>query len=92
MEVVDKTKKTIITGDFNTTTHTKEKENVITDTLSNSGFRQMVQNPTDIGGGLIDHCYVSESIVIDCLTLRQKPVYYSDHDLVRLSIIPNTLK
>ena len=92
MEVVDKTKKTIITGDFNTTTHTKEKENVITDTLSNSGFRQMVQNPTHIGGGLIDHCYVSESIVIDCLTLRQKPVYYSDHDLVRLSIIPNTLK
>ena len=52
----------------------------------------MVQNPTHIGGGLIDHCYVSESIVIDCLTLRQKPVYYSDHDLVRLSIIPNTLK
>ena len=86
-EVINQRKNTIISGDFNIDALSME-ENSIPVTLARSGFKQIVQKPTHIRGGLIDHCYVSESISNVFLILRQKAVYYTDHDLIMLMVMP----
>ena len=86
-ELINRRKNTIISGDFNINGLIKD-ENSITVALVRSGLKQIIQKPTHIRGGLIDHCYVSESISNDFLILRQKAVYYTDHDLIMLMVKP----
>ena len=85
LSMVDQCKKTIILGDFNCSALVKE-DNAIVRSFENSGFIQVVQKPTHIQGGVIDHIYVSHHIAPKLLKLTQKPVYYTDHDVMELSI------
>ena len=86
-ELINQRKNTIISGDFNINGLIKD-ENSIPVTLVKSGLKQIIQKPTHIRGGLIDQCYVSEGVSNDCLIVRQKAVYYTDHDLVKLMVMP----
>ena len=88
LELLIAAKNTIISGDFNSNGLIKD-ENSITAALVRSGLKQIIQKPTHIRGGLIDQCYVSEGVSNDCLIVRQKAVYYTDHDLVKLMVMPS---
>ena len=68
---------------------TKQGGKYNTVTLDRYGLKQILQRPTHIRGGLIDHCYVSESITSDCLKFKQKAVYYTDHDLITCMAMPS---
>ena len=54
--------------------------------LENWNFNQLVREPTHIQGGLIDHCYMSDNISSSSVSLSQKSVYYTDHDINELII------
>ena len=54
-------RKTFILGDFNFNALAPEK-NLILRELENWNFKQIVDKPTHIQGGLIDHCYKSDNI------------------------------
>ena len=56
MRVVDTSKPTLITGDFNVCLM-QERKNVIIRNLEREGFQQLVRNATHIEGGHIDHVY-----------------------------------
>ena len=75
--------KTFIIGDFNLNV-IDDRSNMITKELSKLGFRQLVQEPTHIQGGLIDHCYVSQNILLTNVRINQKSVYYTDHDMIEI--------
>ena len=72
-------------GDFNFDALSSEK-NIILRELENWGFRQLVQEPTHIEGGIIDHCYISETIKSESVILSQKSVYYTDHDIIPVKV------
>ena len=78
-------RKTLICGDFNFDILSKEI-NVIFNELSCWNFHQFVESATHIEGGLIDHCYMSDNIDSSLVTLKQKSVYYTDHDLILVNI------
>ena len=80
-KLLDSRKKTVITGDFNTSV-----SSVISSELSNWNFKQIISYPTHIEGNLIDHCYISDKINISSLKIQQKPVYYTDHDKMHIVI------
>ena len=83
--MVNEYKKTLILGDFNCS-GLVNADNAIARSIANSGFIQAVQKPTHIQGGLIDHIYVSHHIAPELLQVTQKAVYYTDHDVMELSI------
>ena len=49
-------------------------------------FQTLVQNPTHIQGEIIDHCYISNMFPMDSLVVSQKSVYYTDHDIIRITM------
>ena len=79
-------KTTVVGGDFNICALANPK-NYITQTLIGMGFKQIVNKPTHIEGGLIDHIYLIEgrkktiSYFIEIC-----PKYYSDHDGLGLTL------
>ena len=74
-------KDVLIAGDFNIC-YMKNKTNKISKMLENEGFQQLVQHPTHIQGGHIDHVYWrgGERIGSKTATLERYSPYYSDHD------------
>ena len=73
---------TIILGDFNW--NYLEEDNSLKKFFKETGFHQLVKNPTHELGGLLDHVYVRGE---ECkISLLQKARYYSDHDAVFLKI------
>ena len=78
-------KKTVIVGDFNCSALKNKKDTIVKD-IEDSGFTQVVQLPTQVQGGLIDHIYVSHLIEPNHFQVRQKPVYYTDHDILEIMI------
>ena len=85
LNMVNNFKKTVIVGDFNCSA-LKNKEDTIVKDIEHSGFTQLVQLPTQVQGGLIDHIYVSHLIEPNHFQVRQKPVYYTDHDILEIMI------
>ena len=77
--------KTLILGDFNVNALCQD-QNYIMRELETWNFKQLVQNPTHIQGGVIDHCYLSNNLPIGSISLSQKSVYYTDHDIIELKI------
>ena len=54
--------------------------------MKNRGFTQLVQKPTHIHGGLIDHIYVNEVLKEGKPFYSQLSVTYSDHDKIVLHV------
>ena len=78
-------KNTLILGDFNSNAVCLNK-NFILSELENWNFKQLVQNPTHVQGGVIDHCYITNTFPIGSVLVSQKPVYYTDHDIITVTI------
>ena len=81
--IVDFTK-TIVVGDFNINYKEREKSRILRWLLSKK-MVQMVEKSTHILGGLIDQVWVSENLRQE-MNISQKSVYFSDHDLLVLTI------
>ena len=77
--------KTLILGDFNINALCPD-QNCILRELENWNFKQLVQNPTHIQGGVIDHCYLSNNLPLGSISISQKSVYYTDHDIIEVTI------
>ena len=74
-----------VLGDFNFNALSTER-NLILRELENWNFRQIVEFPTHILGGLIVHCYLSDNISPKSVHFLQKSVYYTDHYVEQLII------
>ena len=81
---IDPKKPTIICGDFN---FDRRMENNLTRTLANLRFKQIVQDPTHILGGCIDHVYHNISTAAQKVDQKLHYPYYSDHEAVCLMIV-----
>ena len=79
-------KTTVIGGDFNIC-FIKQPKNLVTTSLADIGFKQIVTEATHIEGGTIDHIYIAQEFCkkID-FELELYPKYYSDHDGLFLTI------
>ena len=78
-------KKTLILGDFNFNALCQD-QNYILRELENWNFKQLIQNPTHIQGGVIDHCYISRNLPLSSIFFPQESVYYTDHDIIEIKI------
>ena len=72
-------KPTIICGDFN---FDRRMDNSLTRMLSNHKFKQIVQEPTHILGGCIDHVYHNIPVAVKKVNHKLYYPYYSDHNAV----------
>ena len=77
-------KLTVVCGDMNVCLK-KEARNKLTVELESMGFAQLNKEATHIGGGHIDHMYVSRE-AIGRATLERYTPFYSDHDALCLTI------
>ena len=76
---------TMITGDFNVCLD-KQPKNILTTTLFDLGFQQLVKSSSHVRGGRIDHAYMRDSeSQLSNLHLTQYAPYYSDHDCLCVS-------
>ena len=82
LQMLTEEKPTLITGDFNMC-YMLQKNNRMSQGLEQRSFSQLVNEATQIRGGLIDHAYWK-----DVTGVWNKPVierhspYYSDHDCI----------
>ena len=81
--IVDE-KDVAILGDMNIN-YLKKTHELIT-YLKKRNFTQLVEKPTQKLGGLLDHIYVSQSLLEKKPFCSQRSVYYSDHDNITLHI------
>ena len=82
LDILTPNKATYICGDFNICLFT-EPQNVLTDTLKQNNFVQIVEKPTFKSGSLLDHGYVRET---NPFTVTTYAPYWSDHDAVLLVV------
>ena len=84
--LVDTDKTTLIGGDMNICI-LKQRKNVLTQTLEDMGFKQLVTQATHVDGGGIDHVYVREGKKLKhSLSIEYFAKYYTDHDGICLTI------
>ena len=75
----------IILGDFNIYAQDQEQTRTLLQILQN--YQQIVQEPTHLGGAILDHIYVRKSFLKDFkLECFVKCVYFSDHDAVQFNL------
>ena len=86
--LIDDTKTTIIGGDLNVCV-LRAPNNIITRSLKERGFLQIVKNETHIEGGLLDHVYMNLDEKEFSWALEEFPKYYSDHDGIGLTLWRN---
>ena len=85
-DLVDTEKTTVIGGDMNICI-LKQRKNLLTQTLENMDFNQLVAQATHVDGGALDHIYVREGQKSrHSLTIEYFAKYYSDHDGICLTI------
>ena len=82
LDILTFNKASYICGDFNICLF-KEPQNVLTDTLKENNFVQIVQNPTFKIGSLLDHGYIRQT---NPFTMTTYAPYWSDHDAVLLVV------
>ena len=82
LQIVTFNKATYICGDFNICLF-REPQNVLTDTLKENNFVQIVENPTFKIGSLLDHGYIRQT---NPFTVTTYAPYWSDHDAVLLTV------
>ena len=74
----------LVIGDFN---FEASEKNILSKFMDSQGLKQMVKRPTHIGGGMIDHCYVSHELK-DSVKIDYFFTYYTDHAAVCLTLHP----
>ena len=79
--ILNLTKTVIICGDFNINL-AKSPHNKYSQSLFDLGFIQLVNSPTHMLGGIIDHVYFYSANMSTCSLYKIYPVYYSDHDAI----------
>ena len=70
---------TLIIGDMNFDT---EESNVFSKFMASSKFVQLVKNPTHDRGSVLDHVYANQPAEELEVSVKQKAVVYSDHDVI----------
>ena len=84
-EFIVSSEEQIIVGDFNVCGQ-REKLSKIPRFLSSQGFKQLVNEATQIQGRQIDHIYVKDQMKADVLDIERVSMYYTDHDALLLSL------
>ena len=65
----------------------KNRENVVTSSLQKKGFHLMIQRPTHVQGGHIDHIYWSDRTgVFEVPEVEFYSPYWTDHDAMLVTI------
>ena len=77
-------KLTVVCGDMNVCLK-KEARNKLTVELDSMGFAQLNEEATHIGGGHIDHMYMTREATGRATLERYSP-FYSDHDALCLTL------
>ena len=85
VNILNLSKTVIICGDINVNID-KLPQNKFSKSLFNLGFVQLVNSPTNILGGIIDHVYFYSKNMSTCSLYKIYPVYYSDHDALSFSL------
>ena len=83
--LIDKTRITVIGGDFNVSS-SKAHNNIVTSTLKDRWFSQIVKTATQIEGGVLDHVYINTNEDEISWEIEKFPKYYSDHDGIGLTL------
>ena len=85
-DLADSKKTVVIGGDMNLCALT-QGNNLVTRSLVEMGFKQLVTEATHTDGRAIDHVYLrtSKNTRFDW-TLEHMPKYYSDHDGIGLTV------
>ena len=74
----------IILGDFNINVLGKP---VATLSSALTNFIQIVKEPTHLSGSLIDHGYIHQNLLGNVnAEVRNFDVYFSDHDVIQISV------
>ena len=85
--VLDTAKICIILGDFNICSK-KDAQHRIIKALHQMGFKQLIDSPTHVQGGIIDHFYILVPEVYDFVQIEFElfSPYYSDHYGISVSL------
>ena len=75
---------TVVCGDFNFNFLTEGNRNSLTKALRRKGFKQIVNEPTNINGTCIDHIYTRLSDM--CIRYKLYSPYYADHDALLMML------
>ena len=91
--LIEPDRPTLISGDFNLCYRTNGT-NTLTAGLLSDGFEQLVTEATQIMGGMIDHLYWrdSQEIKYKRPTVERRSSYYSDHDILMVTLVRTFLK
>ena len=92
--LIDHDKKTIVVGDTNINYQNQNNHKFVRMMTEELGFKQLVTQPTfdrlkkgqPMMPSLLDHVYVSSGLR-ETVKVQQKCVYYSDHDVIILSVL-----
>ena len=80
--MIDPIRPTLITGDFNVCL-LKHPKNIITKTLSEFGYKQLIKEATHVLGGHIDHTnWRDPTDEMGDPWIETYSPYYSDHDII----------
>ena len=86
MNMIDHSRPTLITGDFNICL-LKHPKNIITKTLTEYNFKQLMKGATHLLGGQIDQAYWKDpTSKMEEPRIETYCPYYSDHDAVLISL------
>ena len=92
LTLMDKTKTIIIGGDLNVCA-LKAPNNIVTKTLTENRFKQIVKKATHIEGGILDHVYIyPDENERFAWVIEDFPKYYSDHDCIGVTLIKSEAK
>ena len=88
--LIDPDKKTIVVGDTNINYQHQNNHRLVRMMIEELGFQQLVTQPTldrlQVHPSLLDHVYVSSGLR-EMVKIEQKSVYFSDHDVIILSLL-----
>ena len=89
--LIEPTKKTILVGDTNINFQHQKKQKFVKMMTEDLGFQQLVTQPTfdrlpAVCPSLLDHVYVSSELR-ELVKIEQKCVYFSDHDVILVSLL-----
>ena len=89
--LIEPNKKTIVVGDTNLNYQNQKNQRFVKMMTEDLGFKQLVTQPTFdrlpiMHPSLLDHVYVSSGLR-ENFKIEQKSVYYSDHDVIFISLL-----
>ena len=91
-KLIDEEKPTLVSGDFNLC-YKRNPSNTLTARLLHDGFTQLVEDATQIQGGLIDHLYWRDCLepIFEVPVVERTSSYYSDHDTLLVTLAEKSI-